>query len=180
MQNYNWSARFREIYDRAVSAYRAGRTSTAALFPPTDVDFLATIGCSAQELFDFVEDYVRRGAPDYETALLITAERRDYFLNMQRGQFSGKMVDMDTLPSKQAVAGGLPWLPRIIVKARAKLRGEMPSDLMFGCGGDMAFLEKVEIHPADFLRFVRAAGDDDQKIIEWVRRGGQAGVPKLL
>lgn len=178
MQNCNWPARFHEIYDRAVSAYRAGRTSPAALFPAADVKFLATIGCSAQELFDFVEDFVRRGAPDYDTALLITAERRDYFLTGQGGQPSGKKVDMDALPSKQAVAGGLPWLPRIIVKARAKLRGEMPPDLMYCCGGDLAFLEKAEIHPADFLRFVRAAGDDDQKIIEWVRRGGRAGVPK--
>ena len=31
---------------------------------------------------------------------------------------------------------GIAWLPRILVKARLKLRGEMPADLMYGCGGD--------------------------------------------
>ena len=172
MQKYNWPVTFREVYDRAVAAYRAGRTSPATLFPPADLVFLTTIGCSSQELFDFIEDFVNRGAPDYGTVLLITSERRDYFLNEQGGRSSGRMVDMNTLPSKQAVAGGLPWLPRIIAKARAKLRGEMPPDLMYGCGGDLAFLEKVDLHPVDFLRFVRAAGNDDQKIIEWVQRGG--------
>ncbi len=172
MQNYHWPVTFREVYDRAVSTYRAGRQSPQTLFPPADIKSLATIGCSAQELFDFVEDFVNRGAPDYGTALLITSVRRDYFLHEQGSKPSGQIVDMDTLPSKQAVAGGLAWLPRIIVKARAKLRGEMSPDLMYGCGGDLAFLEKVDIHAADFLRFVWAAGDDDQKIIEWVQRGG--------
>ena len=170
MQNYNWPVTFREIYNRAASAYRAGRPSPQTLFPPADEKFLATIGCSAQELFDFVEDFVQGGEPDFGTTLLITSVRRDYFLSEQGGMPSGKLVDMDTLPPKQAAAGGLPWLPRIIVKARAKLRGEMPPDLMFCCGGDRAFLESVDIHAADFLRYVWAAGGDDQKIIEWVQR----------
>ena len=56
---------------------------------------------------------------------------------------------------------------------RAKLRGEMPSDLMFDCGGDRKFLQSVNHHPADFLRHVWAAGDDDRKIIEVVKK--QAG-----
>ena len=172
MQNYNWTVTFSEIYDRAVTAYRAGRQSPQTIFPAADVKLLAGLGCSAQELFDFVEDFVRGGEPDFGTTLLITSVRRDYFLNEQGGKPSGKLVDMDTLPPKQAVAGGLPWLPRIIVKARAKLRGEMPPDLMFSCGGDREFLENVDIHAADFLRFVWAAGGDDQKIIDWVQHRG--------
>jgi hypothetical protein len=60
-------------------------------------------------------------------------------------------------------------LPRLIAKARAKLRGEMPPDLMYCCGGDRAFLNKVGIHPADFLRTVWSARDDDRKVIDWVK-----------
>lgn len=179
MNNHNWPVTFRAMHERAAAAYRAGRTSPSTLFPPADLAFLGAIGCSAQEMFDFIEDFVRRGAPDYETALLITSVRRDYFLNEQGGHPSTLEVDMDSLPSKQAVAGGLPWLPRIIVKARAKLRGEMPPDLMYCCSGDLAFLEKVDIHPADFLRCVWAAGDDDQKIIAWVLAGGRACIPQI-
>jgi hypothetical protein len=40
---------------------------------------------------------------------------------------------------------------------------------MFGCGGDRNFLTKHgNIHPADFLRNLWAAGDDDAKMASWV------------
>ncbi len=64
---------------------------------------------------------------------------------------------------------GMAYLPRILAKARAKLRGELDSDLMFGCGGDRRFLKNHgDIHPADFLRQVWAAKEDDQKLAAWV------------
>ena len=65
---------------------------------------------------------------------------------------------------------GFAWLPRQIVKARAKLRGEMPAELMYCCGGDRAFFKKVNIDPSDFLRVVWAAREDDHKIIEYVKQ----------
>lgn len=77
---------------------------------------------------------------------------------------------MDSLPPKDEAVDGIEWLPRIISKARAKLRGEMPAELMFGCGGDRPFLRGVNIHPADFLREVWAAGGEDRRIIEFVKR----------
>ena len=46
----------------------------------------------------------------------------------------------------------------------------MPDELMYGCGGDRAFLKKVQIHPADFLRTVWSARDDDHKIIAYVQQ----------
>jgi hypothetical protein len=73
------------------------------------------------------------------------------------------------LPGRGNELGGLPYLPRIITKARAKLRGELDPDLMFGCGGDRSFLRKHgDIHPADFLRHVWAARDNDQAIVDYV------------
>jgi hypothetical protein len=63
------------------------------------------------------------------------------------------------------------YLPRILAKGRAKLRGELHPDVMFGCGGDRNFLSKHGgIHPADFLRHIWAAGDDDQKLADWSRQ----------
>ena len=127
----------------------------------------ASIGCSAQEMYDYVED-----APDltYDTALLVTTARRDYFLVMQKGQVSQLTIPAEKFPAKEAELAGFAWLPRIIVKARAKLRGEMPAELMYCCGGDRKFLKGVNIHPADFLREVWAARDDDQKIVDYVQR----------
>ncbi len=170
MNNYDWPDTFRKIYDQAVKNYRAGSRTAASLFNATEIAFLASIGCTAQELFDFVEDGSRGGDPTYDTVLLITAVRRDYFLTVQHGKLSTTVIDMDDLPPKSAELGGIAWLPRIIEKAKAKLRGEMPPDLMYGCGGDRPFLRGKNIHLADFLRYVWATDGDPKKVLEYVKR----------
>jgi hypothetical protein len=176
MQTDDWAVTFREVYDRAVEQYEAGTRDPSSIVSPGDIQFLDSIGCSPQELYDFVEDVCRMGDPSFETVLLITAARRDYFLVVQKGQPSEKTIAMSQLPRKEAESGGFSWLPRIIAKARAKLRGEMPPELMYGCGGDRPFLQKVNIHLADFLRFVWSAEDDDQKIVDYVKE--RASKPK--
>ena len=40
----------------------------------------------------------------------------------------------------------------------------MDPDIMFGCGGDRAFLSEHNIHPADFLREVWAAKGDSAQV----------------
>ncbi len=174
MRHYHWTSQFREIYEHGLKAYRNGSTRPGKMFDSARQAALATIGCSTQELFDFVEDCVRYGEPDYEFALLVTAVRRDYFMTVQKGVPSGRLLDMNQLPSKQAAVAGIAWLPRLIEKARAKLRGEMPPELMYGCGGDRPFLEGGNVHPADFLRLVWAAGDDSEGIVKYVRESMRA------
>lgn len=166
---YHWAKSFKVIYDKAVTAFQAGERSPGQLFDAPDQCFLASIGCTAQELYDFVEDGVKWGEPNFETCLLITAVRRDYFLVVQEGKWTGRITPSSTLPAKKAAVEGIEWLPRIIEKARIKLRGEMDPDLMFDCGGDRHFLAKFDIHPADFLRHVWAAEDDTQKIIDYLK-----------
>ena len=170
MNNYNWSADFQKLFSRAVENFRAGRNRAGTLFTPEDQAFLASIGASAPEIFDFVEDFCRDGEPDFELVLLITAARRDYFLVEQKGKRTGKTIDLSQLPPKDAALGGIGWLPRIIQKAQAKLRGEMPPELMYGCGGDRPFLRSVNVHPADFLRVVWALKGDSQKILDYVKQ----------
>ncbi len=163
-----WPEGFREVYDRAVKSYEGGAQSVDRLFTPSEVAFLSSIGCSAQELFDFVEDYCRGGEPSYESVLLVTAVRREFFLKVQGGKPSGQVASSAALPAKQAAVAGIPWLPRIIEKARIKLRGEMPPELMYGCGGDRPFLKSVGFELADFLRLVWDAGDNTAQIVSRV------------
>ena len=62
------------------------------------------------------------------------------------------------------------YLPRIIKKAEAKLKGELDPDMMFGCGGDRRFLSTHgDIQPADFLRHVWAADGDHQKVVDYIK-----------
>ena len=39
---------------------------------------------------------------------------------------------------------------------------------MYGCGGDRRFFKTTNIHPAEFLRVVRAYEDEHEKIVDWV------------
>ena len=142
------------------------------MFTSDDAAFLATIGCTRQELFDFVDDLLRYGEPDFDTALAVQSIRRDYFLGVLGGQSTGRTVAMDDLPPKAAMVDGIAWLPRLIVKARLKLRGEMPSDLMYCCGGDRSFLRRVKMTAPDFLALVRDSGQDDRRVIDAVQSDG--------
>lgn len=160
-----------ELFHRCVESYKSGDNNFEGYYSEADRALLDEIGYKPRELFDFVEDYVDEGVPDPSTALLIAAARRDYFLVMQQGERSEVEITRNDLPSFGDELEGVAYLPRIIRKARAKLRGEMDPDLMFSCGGDRKFLrEHGNIHPADFLRVVWSAGDDDSRILDYVKQ----------
>jgi len=165
-----WSEQFRAVYDRALSAFRSGRSSVATLCDSADTAFLLSSGCSVQEFYDFVEDAVDYGEPDLETVLDVQRIRRDYFLGVLRGEWTGQVVPMSALPLKTDAVDGIAWLPRLIVKARLKLRGELSPDTMYGCGGDRPFLRRMGLTLPGFLELVRDCGDDDLAIVEAVKR----------
>jgi hypothetical protein len=126
------------------------------------------MGMNKIDVFDFAEDWVCEGEPDLASFLLIHEHRRDYFWEVQNRVESSERLDSTKLPAKDSEIEGIRWLPRIIPKARAKLRGELPPETMFCCGGDRHFFHHNKIHPSEFLGIVRRAGEDDQKIIDWV------------
>ena len=72
------------------------------------------------------------------------------------------------IPGKKDEVDGIAWLPRLIVKARAKLTGQLQPDLMYGCGGDRPFLRKRNSNLVDFLKVTRDASDD-QDIINYIK-----------
>lgn len=169
MSDTDWETRFETAFNAGIRQYRAGVRSAEAMFSTREKAFLGTIGCTAQELFDFVEDHCEFGVPDLSTALAVAAVRRGYFLDVQHGIPSQFQIDPQELPPKTEELDGFRWLPRIIAKARAKLRGELDPTIMYGCGGDRAFVESVGMTTPRFLELVRDAGQDDQKIINAVK-----------
>jgi hypothetical protein len=166
-----WNDTFLALFDRCVAAFNSGEHDFEKYYTATDLEFLASIGCQPREFFDFVEDFCGEGEPSISTALLVASVRRDYFLTVQQGKTSDKVLSRDDIPTFGDELNGQPYFPRIIAKAQAKLRGELDPDLMFCCGGDRNFLGKHGgIHPADFLRHVWACGEDDQKLAAWVKQ----------
>lgn len=165
-----WNDAFLELFDRCVAHFRGGNRDFESYYTPADLEFLESIGCQRREFFDFVEDFCEDGAPTPGTALLVAAVRREYFLTVQQGTpDDGPRLTRDDIPTFGEALDGMPYLPRILAKARAKLRGTLDPDLMFGCGGDRNFLRKHgNLHPADFLRVVWSADGDDRKAAEWI------------
>ena len=166
----DWLSQFRDLYERAVDRFEQGQRSPETVVGSEALVFLDSIGTSAQELYDFVEDWVEDGEPDFVTVAAMTNVRRAYFLTVQEGKPSNTVIPSATLPSGYAEMGGYQWLPRIIAKARAKLRGELAPDIMFGCGADRPFLRSVNMEPAEFLKTVWDAGTDDRAILDAVQK----------
>ncbi|MEP2777389.1 MAG: DUF5069 domain-containing protein [Luteolibacter sp.] len=159
-----------ELFARCAAEEVAGGFDYEKGYSAKELKFLKSIGYKKREFYDFVEDHVAGDDPSPHTALLVAAVRRDYFLVEQGGQWSEAVICRDDIPSKQSELDGIVYFPRILAKARAKLRGELDPDLMFGCGGDRRFLrENGGLHPADFLRRVWAAGNDDRKVADWIK-----------
>ncbi|WP_404421686.1 DUF5069 domain-containing protein [Nibricoccus sp. IMCC34717] len=166
-KRYEFPVLFSEVYRRAVEAFAEGRRTPATLVNAADRAFLEETGIGVQALLDYAEDQNNYGEPGLEHALAIETIRRDYFLNVQLGRPTGRVLDDSKLPEKTAAVQGIEWLPRLLPKARAKLAGELPHTLMFCCGGDRRFFKNHDIAPADFLAAV-ARHRDDKPIIEWV------------
>lgn len=170
-----WDERYQALFDRCVAAYRGGNQNFSSYYTAEDLRFLDEIGYKTREFFDFVEDFCEDGRPSASTAVLIASVRRDYFLTVQNGVVGNpRLLTRDNIPGFGETLEGIAYLPRVFAKARAKLRGELDPDLMFGCGGDRNFFRKHgEIHPADFLRTVWAAGDDVSMVAAWVASHGR-------
>ena len=163
-----------DLFARCSKDYKAGNFDYEKDYTEEDLKFLESIGYKKREFFDFVEDYVDESVPSPTTALLVASARQDYFLTIQEGRWSDKALTRDDVPSFGEELEGMAYLPRIIAKAEAKLRGELDPDLMYGCGGDRNFLSKNGGIPmADFLRHVWAADGDHSKIAAWVKGYGK-------
>ena len=168
MESYNYQSSLKIIWKEAVFKYKEGCRDVESYFDEATMAELASIGLNEMDVYDYAEDFVNRGEPDFETFLMVCEARRDYFLTVQDGVPSANTLDSKTLPPKTDEAAGIAWLPRIIPKAIAKLRGELPPETMYGCGGDRNFFKENNIHPAEFLRAAWAYEDETSKLIDWV------------
>lgn len=174
MSHYEFTSQFRVHYDQTVARYAAGQRDAETFFSAGERAWLSSNGLSPQNLYDYAEDQVSQGEPGYDRAIAIELVRRDYFLNAQQGRPSRTVLDESKMPAKADAVQGIAWLPRIIPKAKAKLRGELPATLMYCCGGDRRFFKEHDIEPSEFLQVVWRHEKDDAAIINWVVQRSRA------
>ena len=104
----NWKTQFREVFDAGVQRRKEGCNEPVAMFESAELAFMDSIGCTAQ------------------------AVRYEHFVEELDSQPACHRMEMDEFPPKDAEVEGIAWLPRLIVKTRAKLAGQLPADLMYG------------------------------------------------
>lgn len=168
LEHFDFPNQFRRVYDHALAQFRVGAANATELFDEEQTSWLEFNGLSAQAFFDYAEDHVTGGEPGFAHALSIECVRRDYFINVQNRTPSNAVLDEPSMPRKHEAIAGIAWLPRLLPKARAKLRGELPPELMFCCGGDRHFFRTHDIMPAEFLNLVWRHFDNEDAIVEWV------------
>ena len=128
----DWRTQFHDLFFKGVERHKEGRQSPEGMFEGDEPNFLESIGCSTQEMFDFCDDYVRWGDVIYEQVEELQAVRYEHFIEELDSQPASHAMEMDEFPPKDAELEGIAWLPRLILKARAKLAGNLPADLMYG------------------------------------------------
>ena len=169
MREYDYQAQLNRLWDWTVSQYERGNRDpeSYSLYNLSERTFLEEIGMKPGELVDFAEDYLRSGEPDFATVAMIQEVRRAYLEEMQGGNPSSDVIDPNSLPAPDSEAAGIPWLPRIVEKARAKLHGELDPDVMYACPNDRRFLKEHDVHPATFLRKLWETEEDPSALVEW-------------
>jgi len=165
--SYDFHSQLSKIWNNAVELYKSGNSEFHTFNIDSHLALLQSWGLKKIDVFDFVEDWCLHQEPDFNTFLLVHYERWSFFRDEQQLIPSKNLLDPATLPPKNEAFQGITWLPRILPKARAKLRGELPQEVMYGCGGDREFFRTNNIHPAEFLQIVRSL-EDDSSIMQWV------------
>ncbi len=168
--HFDFPTTFRKLYKKGFQAFQEGQRGAENLYDSDETAWLAANGITTQYMYDYVEDDADEGQPGFGNALTIETVRRDYFLTIQGSVASNHVADADSWPSKAEEIDGIRWLPRILPKARAKLKGELPASMMYSCGGDRAFFHRNNIMPAEFLSLVWRNPDDDAAIVKWVKQ----------
>jgi len=159
-----------ELHCEACANYRSGERVASKIVSEAGVQAFADLGIREQVIFDFAEDFIRYGEPSNEDFQSVVAIRQAYFAESLGGRWPGAVVSESALPLRTDAWEGIPWLPRITRKASCFLDGSLPSDVMFGCGGDRRFLKEHGLDLAEFLTAVNDAKGDDGAILRRVRR----------
>lgn len=168
MNHYDYHTRLKALWDKGVEDYHNGGRVPGAYLTEEEQAFLSEIGANEQDLYDYTDDSIRYGEPDFEMFWAVQSMRFNYFRMIMKNRQGDYTAPMEAYSPKNAEINGIPWLPRIIEKAKRKLRGELNPDIMYGCGGDRQFCKTHNLHLAEFLQLVWTHWDNHQAIAAYI------------
>ncbi|MCH2156810.1 MAG: DUF5069 domain-containing protein [Opitutales bacterium] len=169
MSGYTALSIIESLWKHTVSLYQSGNREPASYFSTEQTEIMRAHGLKVMDFYDYAEDFVSEGEPDFATFIAVHSIRRSYFLIEQKATWTDQDINIADLPAKYDEIEGIRWLPRILPKARGKLQGTLPPEIMYGCSGDRYFFKVLGLHPAEFLEVVWRAGSDDHKVVDYVK-----------
>jgi len=170
MNHYDWPLKLRVLYDKSLDYSGRGGREAESFLTSEERSELGAIGIAPIHLFDFADDFLKYGDPQWETFLLVASARRDYFLYELGGKPAASQLREEDLPPKKEALEGYVWLPRIVRKAQSFLEGTLPTEIMYGCGGDRNFLREHDLHMGEFLRMVWASHGNASKLLRFLKK----------
>ncbi len=159
----------KNIWTKAVDLYEKESRDPANYFDKEETVFIDSIGVSPQEVFDFVEDFVSYGEPDFEAFAQVHGLRRRYFQEVQDSRSGSRDARIASYPDPNDSHNGIAYLPRIAAKAKTKLDGSLNPDIMYACSNDRLFLERYNIQPAEFLKKTWETEGELNALASWVK-----------
>lgn len=166
--SYEHAEILESLWKQALDLYKQANHNLGSYFKIDQLDYLKNIGIGSHDIYDSVEDFSRYGEPSFSTFLLVSSVRTEYFYKEQGGVASSIKLQAEELPAKTESYQNIIWLPRILKKAEAKLKGELAEAIMYGCSADRLFLKEYGIHPADFLKLVWAMHFDIAQVHSFI------------
>lgn len=139
------------IHQEASRLYDSGGRSPHGILSPESAAWIFRQGLSLQFVFDCVDDLARYGEPSVEDFIAMALQRAAFHAKTPPGAVAPAILNEPGLPPKAEAFDGIPWLPRIVRKARAFLEGNLCDEIMYGCAGDRAFLKKHGLSLSGFL-----------------------------
>ena len=157
------------IHQEASRIYDLGTRSPAAIISAESMAWILGYGLSRQFVFDCVDDLARYGEPCLEDFIAMALQRAAWHAARPPGGVAPAILTEPELPPKSEAFAGIPWLPRIVRKARAFLEGNLCDEIMYGCAGDRAFLKKFGLTLPEFLALSQREDFDLASIRHYLR-----------
>ena len=112
MNHYDYHTRLKALWEKGVEDYSNGGRVPGAYLTEEERAFLGEIGANEQDLYDFTDDSIRYGEPDFEMFWAVQSMRFNYFKMIMKNRPGDYIAPMAAYSPKDAEINGIPLAPQ--------------------------------------------------------------------
>ena len=102
MNHYDYHTRLKALWDKGVEDYHNGGRVPGAYLTEEERAFLREIGANEQDLYDYTDDSIRYGEPDFEMFWAVQSMRFNYFRMIMKNRQGDFIAPMEAYSPKDA------------------------------------------------------------------------------